>query len=143
MAHKQITLTPIPISKEILADLDGKGLIMRFKPTPGTLHPPAGENAGEPLYVSSPAYGPHRLIAVGVNKTSVRLGVHGDNEEFLIPEQEEGVKPVYLVICHLPPEEIRSRDRADELDADDFTCLSLYPAPRGAEMFTMKRHGAL
>ena len=137
MTRKIVNLIPRAISKEALMELDARGLVMVFKPTELTLNPPGEDNVGEALYVSDPAYGPHRLIAVGVNKSHVRLGVHGDNEEFLIPEQDEDVKPVYLVICHLPEAEIGRQDREGRLTESDFTCLSLYPAPRGAEMFTM------
>ena len=137
MRRKVISLPPCALTKEALLELDERGLVMVFRPTEATLHPPAEENVGEALYVSDPAYGPHRLIAVGVNMSRVRLGVHGDNEEFLIPDHGTEVKPVYLVICHLPEAEIRAKDLESALEEGDFTCLSLYPAPRGAEMFTV------
>lgn len=137
MTRKVVNLIPRSISREVLTELDAKGLVMVFKPTELTMNPPAEENVGEALYESDRVFGPYRLITVGVNKSHVRLGVHRDNEEFLIPEQSTGVKPVYLVICHLPEAEIRRKDREGSLTESDFTCLSLYRAPRGAEMFTM------
>jgi hypothetical protein len=132
-----VTLEPVPISKAVLETLDQQGLIRLFKPTERTQNPPSGENIAESLYESDDAYGPHKLIAVGVNKTQVRLGVHPDNEEFLIPDHGEAVRPLYLLICHLPQDELYQRDQAGTVAAADFTCLSLYPSPRGAEMFTM------
>ena len=137
MTQTQISLIPRKISEEILNELDSIGLIMSFKPTKKTLNPPPGENVGEDLYVSDSAFGAHKLIAVGVNKTKVRLGVHSDNEEFLIPMYEDNVKPLYLVISLIPEDEIRRMDREGSLSEADFICVSLYPSPRGAEMFTM------
>lgn len=51
------------------------------------------------------------------------------------PSTIQNVKPVYLVISYLTEEEIRVTDRRGELLSDNFMCL--YPAPRGAEMFTV------
>ncbi len=134
---KRITLQPQPISKGLLEHLEDKGLIQMFRPTELTLNPPAGTNVGESLYESDEKYGPHKLIAVGINNHNVALGFHPDNEEFLLPYYDSSVKPVYLVISYLPEEEIRAKDRENSLSAKDFVCLSLYPAPRGAEMFTV------
>ncbi|MGL4651117.1 MAG: hypothetical protein ACRC1H_17055 [Caldilineaceae bacterium] len=87
----------------MLDALAARGLIARFRPTARTQNPPPGENIAESLNESAPAYGPHKLIAVGVGKTSVRFGVHPDNEEFLIPPHgADGgptVRPLYLLIA--------------------------------------------
>lgn len=128
---------PVPVTKQLMESLHEKGLIRLFKPTAATLNPAEGTNIGESLYESDPQYGPHKLIAVGVNKTTVRLGVHPDHEEFLIPDFGSEVRPLYLVISHISQDELLRRDQAGTLAASDFTCLSLYPSPRGAEMFTM------
>jgi len=132
-----VVLAVQPATPELLAALDGQGLICLFKPVPATAHPGVDENLAAPVYESAEVMGPHRLISVGVNRTTVRLGAHPDNEEFLLPLYGAEVKPLYLVICHLPEDEIRRRDRDRSLSAGDFTCLSLYPCPRGSEMFTM------
>ncbi len=132
-----IQLIPVPVTLSTLQDLESRGLIRLFHPTEATLRPPNGENITEALYESAPGFGPHRLIAVGVNKQGVRLGTHSDHEEFLIPPHGTEVKPLYLVISYLKAAELLTRDQAGLLAADDFICLSLYPSPRGAEMFTM------
>ncbi len=134
---KKITLYPVPITIQILVELEERDLIRMFHPTAATLYPPPGENVAEALYESDPAFGPHRLIAVGVNKQRVRWGTHSDHEEFLIPSHGTEVKPLYLVISYLKEKELRARDAAGELKPEDFICLNMYPCPRGAEMFTM------
>jgi hypothetical protein len=132
-----LELSPVPITKQVLAELDRRNLVRLFKPTPLTQNPPPGQNIAEPLYVSGVEFGPHRLIAVGINQDRVRLGVHSDHEEFLIPDHDSAVRPVYLVIAYLSAAELRARDAAGALSVSDFICLDLYPCPRGAEMFTM------
>jgi hypothetical protein len=136
-----VTLNPVSISPAVLQKLADAGLIALFRPTVHTQTPPPGDNVAESLYESAEGFGPHKLIAVGVGKTQVRLGVHPDNEEFLLPPhgvEGESVRPLYLLIAHLPQDELLARDAAGTLSGEDFTCLSLYPAPRGAEMFTMR-----
>lgn len=137
MKKKVIKITPVQISLPVLERLEEQGLVMLFRGTPDTRNPPEGKNVGKVLYKSDEKYGPHQLIAVGINMPEVRLNVHGDHEEFLLPPHGAEVKKTYLLVCHLSEEEIRVRDHAGTLAEDDFTCLSLYPAPRGAEMFTM------
>ncbi|RKP48935.1 hypothetical protein D7Z26_21505 [Cohnella endophytica] len=137
MISTSIRLKPEPITLALLEQLQAEGLIRLFNPTERTIQALPGENAVESLYESPEEYGPHKLIAVGVNKYKVRLGTHPDHEEFLIPAHGNEVKPVYLLICRLRKEEALASDRQGTLKTEDFTCLSLYPAPRGAEMFTM------
>jgi hypothetical protein len=122
-------LTPIKVTIELLEELDQKGLIRLFHPTPETQNPPAGENIAVSLYESSPEFGSHRLLAVGVNKHSVRLGTHSDREEFLIPPHSEKVKPLYLVISFLKADELFIKNQANSISASDFVCLSMYPSP--------------
>lgn len=132
-----VQLQAVPMTGALLESLAKRGLIALFRPTPGTQNPPPGDNSAEALYVSSPEYGPHKLIAVGVGKTEVRLGVHPDNEEFLIPVHSATVRPLFLVIAHLPVSEIQARDKARTLSPDDFTCLNIYPPNGASAMFTM------
>lgn len=132
-----IELAPRAVTIELLEKLDQKGLIRLFHPTPETQNPPAGENIAVSLYESAPEFGSHRLLAVGVNKHCVRLGTHSDHEEFLIPPHRDNVKPLYLVISFLKTDVLYRKNQDSLLSADDFICLSMYPSPRGAEMFTM------
>lgn len=140
MIHKTVTLKPQSISVELLEKLERQGLIMLFRPTEKTLMAAEGENVAEELYISDEKFGPHKLISVGVNKTMIRLGMHPDHEEFLLPCHGKNVKPMFLIVCHLGEEEIRKKDQLGALTEEDFTCISCYPAPRGAEMFTMLKN---
>ena len=132
-----VVLEPQAATPELFRQLDQQGLIRLFTPLPATMHPAEDENLAASIYESAEAFGPHKLISVGVNRTTVRLGVHPENEEFLLPPYGAEVKPLYLIICHLAEDEVRRRDAQHSLQAGDFTCVSLYPSPRGAEMFTM------
>lgn len=134
---KTLHLTPVPVTRAILEELEAASLIRLFRPTPAVLNAPVGQSVSETLYATDPAFGPHKLIAVGINMRSVRLGSHSDGEEFLIPLYGEEVKPLYLVICKLSAAQVKERDLAGALRAEDFVCLSFYPSPRGADMFTM------
>jgi len=136
MEQTRIRLVPQPMSVAVLEDLESKGIVRRFAPMPEVFRDAPGRNAVATAYASDAQYGPHKLICVSVQTLQVRLSYHPDNEEILIPAQG-AVRPAWFVACHLAPDEIRRRDREGTLRADDFTCASLYPAPRGAEMFTV------
>lgn len=137
MDRRRIVLKPIPWSAEALQNLEARGLIKLFRPTEKTLKAPVGHNVVDPLYVSDERYGPHKLIAVGINMDKVRLGVHPDNEEIFLPNLGSETKPCYYVVCLLSEGELREKDRLGLLTENDFVCLKMFPAPRGAEVFTV------
>jgi hypothetical protein len=130
-------LRPVPWSAEIVRVLEGRGLIKPFRPTERALKAPVGQNVVDPVYVSDERYGPHKLIAVGVNMDRVRLGVHPDNEEIFLPSVPSGTKPCYYVVSLLPEGELREKDRQGLLTADDFVCVKMLPAWPGVEAFTV------
>ncbi|HET7560479.1 MAG TPA: hypothetical protein VFK80_11020 [Limnochordia bacterium] len=134
---KTIALQPQPWTEENVAALERRGLIQRFRPSAQLLAAEPGENRVEEVYVSAAEHGPHKLIAVAVNQHKVRLGVHPGREEILLPELTGGEKPCYYVVCLLDEAELRRRDAAGDLSADDFVCLSMFPNARGTEAFTV------
>ncbi|MGE5587888.1 MAG: hypothetical protein ACM3ZO_06705 [Clostridia bacterium] len=137
MNRRSIMLRPVPWSADILQNLEARGLIKLFRPTEKILKAPVGQNVVDPLYVSDERYGPHKLIAVGINMDRVRLGVHPDNEEIFLPNLLSETKPCYYVVCLLSEDELRKKDSQGLLAADDFVCVKMLPARRGAEAFTV------
>jgi hypothetical protein len=133
--EKRVVVTPQQVTIDILSELEQRGLIALFGPM--GLEVPQGETIAGSIYECPETYGTHKLIYVGVNKEFVRLGVHPEREEFLIPLQKKDVKPTYLLICHLTEEQIKIKDKDESLSEGDFTCLDMFSAHRGAEMFTM------
>lgn len=104
---------------------------------------PEGECRVSNLYVSSPESGPHRLIAVASNRTNIVLGVHDQNEEFLVfsganqANSEIYCKPVYLVIALKSAEQLKEDSKSGTLNADDFVMLELIFDDPELSLFTM------
>ncbi|MGZ4386440.1 MAG: hypothetical protein ACXVZO_05895, partial [Gaiellaceae bacterium] len=94
-----VRLEPVPMSVALLEDLERRGLILRLAPGHHRLPVADGESAFRSLYESDERWGPHKLIAVTVDRRmTARLDVHPDNEEFLLIG-DPAARPLYLVIA--------------------------------------------
>jgi hypothetical protein len=68
-------------------------------------------------------YGPHRLIAVTVNREAFAgFGTHPDNEEFLLIGDSD-TQPMYLAISLLDEAELAAKIAAETLTETDFIAL--------------------
>lgn len=120
-----ITLQPRKLTKKILLDLEKRGLVVLLKPTPKIIDAPE-KDCVEPIYVSSPASGPHQLLCVRKNTTHIRLTTHSDNEELIfITSQGADVKPLYVVIAKHPLPTLREKAEKGTLAADDVLALEV------------------
>lgn len=120
-----IQLEPIDFTSEVADNLEHSGLIIRLAPRRHELPAAPGELLWQPIYDSSEAFGPHRLITVSVNRMTLDdFGSHPDNEEFLLLG-DDSMKPLYLVISRHRMQELNEIIARGELAADDFVCLRL------------------
>lgn len=142
-ADKRIELNPQPITKELLENLEFRGLIKRFAAPQELLSVPEGECWVRDLYISSPTSGPHKLIAVACNRTSIPLGFHDQNEEFIIfagsnrPNAKSNRKPLYLVVAIEKATQLKSRSESGTLTSADFVMLELAFNDPELSLFTM------
>ncbi len=134
---QQLVLHPVKMTPAVMQDLEHRGLIIRLCPGHHELPAQPGEALWEPIYDSSPAFGPHHLITVSVNRTTFsEFGTHLDNEEFLLLG-EETMKPLYLVISLHGKDGLTQRIRERKLQADDFVCLRVTWNDPQVSFFTM------
>ena len=67
-AGEDLALEPVPMTPRLMAHLEELGLIIRLRPGGHGLAAQPGETLGESIYESADRYGPHKLIAVTVNR---------------------------------------------------------------------------
>ncbi len=139
---RTIALTPQPLTKAILDDLEKRGLVRTLQPTRRIADQPDLDCA-DPIYISAAASGPHQLLAVRKNVTAVRLTIHNDNEEviFLRPPQVT-FKPLILVIAKLPLKELVARATAGTLEEDDVLALTVKMNDPATAVFTILKDTA-
>ncbi len=132
-----IELAPIDMTPSVMQDLEERGLIIRLAPRRHELPAAPGETLWEPIYDSAEALGPHRLITVSVNKTTLdEFGTHVDNEEFLLIG-DASMKPLYLVVALCQKEDLVGKIARKAISADDFVCLRVRYNDPEVSFFTM------
>ena len=88
-----------------MAHLEELGLIIRLRPGGHDLAAQPGETLGESIYETADRYGPHKLIAVTVNRAEfAAFGTHPDNEEFLLIGNPDSQPMCLAVALCLRPE---------------------------------------
>ena len=76
-AGEDLAIEPVPMTAELMADLERRGLIIRLRPGGHDLAAQPGETLGESIYETADRYGPHKLIAVTVNRAEfAAFGTH-------------------------------------------------------------------
>ena len=110
---EELALEPVPMTPQLMAHLEELGLIIRLRPGGHDLaaHPgeTLGETLGESIYETADRYGPHKLIAVTVNRAEfAAFGTHPDNEEFLLIGNPDS-QPMYLAVALCLREEFEEK----------------------------------
>jgi hypothetical protein len=137
VARELIALDPVQMTEGVMDSLEKEGLIIRLAPDRHRLETAPGQTRGESLYECDPRYGPHKLITVTVNRTSLEaFGTHPDNEDFLLlGDPSSG--PLYLVISLLTPRGIAEKIENGTLDRSDFVTLIVRFNDPQVSFFTM------
>jgi hypothetical protein len=132
-----IVLQPCPMSVRVLEQLERIGRVRVWRASE-RVHGAQGErNYDETIYTSDPQFGSHKLICAALLRPHIALVWHPDDEDIYLPDVRDA-RSSYWVACHLDKDEARERAAASKLAATDFTCIRLFPAPRGAEIFTVR-----
>ena len=134
---KKLEINPVEMSKETMQALEDRNLIIRLYPNRHELPAKSGENNEKSLYESDADYGPHKLIAVTINRASFEdFATHPDNEEFLLIGDPHS-KPLYLAICLHKKDELNRRIMENSLLPEDFICLRVKYNDPEVSFFTM------
>ena len=134
---KVIELKPVVMTPAVMADLEERNLIIRLGPGRHELPSEWGMARERPVYDSHERYGPHRLLAVTINRYSLAdFATHPDNEEFLLIGDPDN-KPLYLVIALMYRKELEEKIHLGTLVPDDFVCLRIRWNDPKVSFFTM------
>ena len=122
-AGEDLAIEPVPMTAELMADLERRGLIIRLRPGGHDLAAQPGETLGESIYETAERYGPHKLIAVTVNRAEfAAFGTHPDNEEFLLIGNPDS-QPMYLAVALCMREEFEHKVKTGRLTAADLVMI--------------------
>lgn len=120
-----------------MSTLEQRGLIQGFLPASQE------EATAEPgvlvdeVYASASCFGPHRLIRVAFDRSTVELAYHSDREDLLLINDGAQQKPLILVIALHPADEFKRRISQERLSVEDIWALDMtFNDPR-LSFFTM------
>lgn len=137
MVKESIALTPVQMTSKIMGELEQSGLIIRLCPGHHRIPTGLGTTLDTTIYASDERYGPHKLISVTVNRSSlVEFGSHPDNEEFLLIGDPD-TKPLCLVIALHRHQVLQERITLGKLTSADFVCLRVMFNDAEVSFFTM------
>ena len=137
-AGEELALEPMPMTAELMAHLEELGLIIRLRPGGHDLAAQPGETLGESIYETANHYGPHKLIAVTVNRAEfAAFGTHPGNEEFLLIGNPDS-QPMYLAVALCMREELEEKVRTGRLTAADFVMIECRYNDPGTSFFVMR-----
>lgn len=136
-----IKLNPVTINKNILLFLEKRKLVRMLKPSQKVSRVKCGQGCVETKYISSPRFGSHKLICIGLNSDKIVLNSHPDNEEFIIISGAKGkFKPLYMVIGLHKHDTIERKAKKKQLTEKDFMLLQLKYNDGLASVFTMLKN---
>jgi hypothetical protein len=119
-----LEVTSVTMTEERMQLLEDRGKIIRLTPNKFILSPGPDNTEDHIVYESDPIYGPHKLIAVTVNRYRFgAFGVHDDNEEFLLVG-DPTAKPLYLAVALCTKSELDEKIAQKSLTAQDFMVLT-------------------
>ena len=120
---KQIKIPPTEMTREVMMDLEARGLIIRLCPGHEDFDAPKGETTWQLMYEPKEGYGPHRLISIRVNREAFAgFGTHPDNEEFWCIGDPD-TQPMYLAIALIDKETLENKIQTGTLEETDFVML--------------------
>ena len=120
---EDLVLEPVDMTPETMSYLEERNLIIRLRPGAHELDALEGETLDLPIYESAEEFGPHKLIAVTVNREGFAgFATHPDNEEFLLIG-DPNTKPMYLAVALCMREDFEEKVRTGSLHPEDLVLL--------------------
>ncbi len=136
----RINLHPIEMTPDIMQMLEDKGLIFRLYPGHHAVDVKEGDILEPTLYDGDQRFGPHKLIALTMNRHIFdSFGYHPDNEEFLLIGNPD-TKPLYLLVALCMKTDLEAKINNKELTDEDFITLQLKYNDPEVSFFTMRKY---
>ena len=124
MEKKQLRIPVREMTPQLMQQMEAEGLILRLTPDHDYIEDaPAGETSWKELYPGVDGYGPHKIIAITVNRPGFPgFGTHPDQEEFWLIGDNASV-PMYILVARMPLEAFEKKRDAQALTEEDFYLL--------------------
>ncbi|GAU77871.1 hypothetical protein [Fusibacter sp. 3D3] len=119
----KLVLEPIPVTEEILLNLENRGIINRICPGHDPLSVQLGESKFDTVYQTDAKWGPHKLICVTINKAEpVNFLFHSDREDFMLIDFED-TAPLVLTMCLHSKDILNDKIQSGTLSEQDFISI--------------------
>ena len=120
MEKKKMDLPVRKMTPELMEKREQEGLIIRLCPNRHDIETPEGNTWYKPLYEGEEGYGPHKIIALTVNRENFPgFGTHPDMEEFWLVGNNAS-KPMYLLVARISRKLLEERVKEHTLEEEDF-----------------------
>ena len=139
MQKRTLKIPVREMTKEIMEAMEEEGLIVRLAPHHHDIETPCGSTGFEALYEGAEGYGPHKIIALTVNRENFPgFGTHPDQEEFWLIG-DNAAKPMYILVARMELSAFQRKVREETLTADDFYLLRAKYNDPEVSFFVMKK----
>ena len=139
MGKKQLIFPVRQMTEELMKQLEEENLIVRISPGHDDIVDALeGETSWYALYEGKEGYGPHKIIAITVNRQGFPgFGTHPDQEEFWLIGHPDA-RPMYILIARMQLEEYERKVKEGSLCEDDFYLLEAKYNDPEVSFFIMK-----
>ena len=134
---RELLLKAIPVSEEIMKNLEERRLVKRLLPPRETLSVSKGEVKVTKIYATDKRWGSHKLICVAFDKSRVDVAYHPDNEDFILINNRREQKPLYLIIGIHPSTKLERLAEKGDLSEKDFIAMRMVFNDPALSFFTM------
>lgn len=125
MEKKNISLPVREMTQDLMETMEQEGLIIRLCPNRHDIETPEENTWYKALYEGAEGYGPHKIIALTVNREGFPgFGTHPDMEEFWLIGNNDA-KPMYLLVARMEREAMEKKVKEHTLEADDFYLIKM------------------
>ena len=137
---KTLKLPVREMTQELMAAMEREGLIERLSPGHHEIaDAPEGETSWKALYEGVDGYGPHKIIAITVNRKGFPgFGTHPDQEEFFLIGSNDTI-PMYILVARMPLAQYEERRDSGSLTEEDFYLLRAKFNDPEVSFFIMKK----
>jgi hypothetical protein len=126
-----------PMTDVVMNTLEEKGLVRPFRATQNAISASEQATGVDCLYATNPKFGPHMLICVGFNRSTVDIAYHSDSEDFILINEGRNQKPLILVVALHSAEDFQKLLTSGQLTGEDMWAIRLVFNDPELSFFTM------
>lgn len=139
MGKNSLKIPVREMTPEIMDAMEREGLIIRLFPGHHDIETPPGNTWFQELYQGEEGYGPHKIIAITVNRENFPgFGTHPDMEEFWLIGDNSS-RPMYLLVARMLRPEFEKKVAEKKLTPEDFYLLRCRYNDPQVSFFVMKK----